>query len=111
MRLHVKNFSRASSNPENLNLGVNGNSDPIRVESMIGKTIAVYEQTGGTLTATVQVEGRVGTDGQWIAVDSALTAEGFVSIPQALTDVRVVVSGYAAGDIRVRVAGYDARAS
>ncbi len=110
MRLHSKNFSRASSNPPNLNLGVNGNSEPIKVDNLVGKTVAVYEQTSSTLTATVQVQGRVGSS-QWINIGDALTAAGFVTIAQAVDDVRVVVSGYSAGDIRAKVAGYDARAT
>lgn len=84
----------------------NESGAPIVVDRFREKTVHVH--AAASFSASLQVEGVIGNE-DWTAIGTALTANGFVLVPQAVTKLRITTSGYTSGAPKAHFGGFDSR--
>lgn len=104
MRFFQRQF-QTDADEGDFDLAGDGNSRSETVEEIGEMTV----QVGGTFTATVQVQGAIGT-GPFQNVGSSVTAPAFIDLPNTLSRIRLVVSGHSAGAVNGWLGGVDRRA-
>lgn len=81
------------------------NGTGIGQEEDVANLRDLWAQVDGTFVGTIQLEGRVHVDAEFLPVGDAVTAPGFVQLEPKLAEVRARMTAYTSGAAVVHVAG------